>query len=190
MGGMSPLESGIPEPRNRRNNVEIIADILRLLRLGQSDRIGITPKGLSILGSIEDMREMLPVNGGIEILHRSKISEINIGQIFVSWGVANLVRKKRLFASFVQKSLDRYRKGDWGDMGDEEKSLNQDNLIRNLRLFASYESPNLLEIWITTEPDRSSSTVMFPDEDISIVPLERYETLIKAEAPKSEQDHQ
>jgi predicted transcriptional regulator len=204
-------------PKGRRTNIEIVADILRLLRLGQTDKIEIasivqisreqaskyllklteagaleeaeeeigipsyriTRKGLSIIGSIEDMREMLPSDGRVDILHRSKILEINVGQVLVTRGVADLAKEKRVFASFVRKSLERYRKGDWGDMSDEDKRLNNLNLEKHLRLFASYESPNLPEIWITTEPDRSSSTIMFPEEDISLVPLESYELVAR-----------
>jgi predicted transcriptional regulator len=213
-------------PKGRRTNIEIVADILRLLRLGQTDKIEIasivqisreqaskyllklteagaleeaeeeigipsyriTRKGLSIIGSIEDMREMLPSDGRVDILHRSKILEINVGQVLVTRGVADLAKEKRVFASFVRKSLERYRKGDWGDMSDEDKRLNNLNLEKHLRLFASYESPNLPEIWITTEPDRSSSTVMFPDEDISLIPLESYQSIARAESPELEQD--
>jgi len=43
-----------------------------------------------------------------------------------------------------------------------------------MRLFSSYESKHIPEIWITTEPDRSYSTIMFSDEDVSIEPLEHY----------------
>ena len=225
-GGDIREKNKMQMPQGRRTNIEIAADILRLLRLGQSDKIEIasivqisqdqaarylqklidagaleeadeeigipsyriTPKGLSIIGSIEDMREMLPSGGTLDVLKRSKILEINLGQVLVTRGVADQVREKRGFASFVRKSLGRYRRGDWGDMSEEDQRLNQSSLARHLRLFASYESPDLPEIWITTEPDRSSSTVMFPDEDINLAPLERYSPTARAESPELEED--
>jgi predicted transcriptional regulator len=211
------LKDTMQMPKGRRTNIEIAADILRLLRLGQTDRIEIasivqisreqaarylqklkeagaleeaeqeiglpsyriTPKGLSIIGSIEQMREILPSSSTLDILKRSKIQQTNVGQVLVTGSVADLAGGKKEFASFVRKSLERYRRGDWGDMSAADQQLNQTGLARNLRLFASYESPGLPEIWITTEPDRSSSTIMFPEEDISLTPLEHYELVAR-----------
>jgi predicted transcriptional regulator len=200
------------QPKHHRSSIEITADILRLLRLGNTGRTQITyyaslrhdqaskyinslmesgllegaaedmglpsyritRKGLTILSLIENLKEMLPRDGSTDILHTSKIVEINVGRILVSKGVADLARENREFAGFVKKSLDRYRKGDWGEMGDEERQLNNQNLEINMRLFSSYESEGFPEIWITTEPDRSCSTILFPEEDISMEPREDY----------------
>ena len=134
----------------------------------------ITKKGLNALSLIENIKEMLPPEGTTDILHRSKVVEINVGHILVTKGIANLARENPEFATFVKKSLERYRKADWGDMSDEVERLNNRSLERNMRLFSSYESESFPEIWITTEPDRSYSTIMFPDEDVSIEPLEHY----------------
>jgi len=200
------------QPKLNRSRIEIIADILRLLRLGNTGKTQITyyahlnqeqasnylnnlleadllegaeeemglpsyritKKGLIALSVIENIKEMLPPEGTTDILHRSKIVEINVGHVLVTKGVANLARENKEFASFVQKSLDRYRKGDWGDMSDEVRRLNTRNLEQSLRLFSSYESKAFPEIWITTEPDKSYSTIMFPDEDASTEPLQHY----------------
>ncbi len=201
------------QPSGRRNSIEIIADILRLLRLGTTGKteitsttkmsheqtsnylnwlvelklleeadkdIGvpsyrITQKGLNLLSGIENVREMLPRNGKIDILHHSKILEINIGQILVTRGVAELTREKKQFDTFVQKSLGRHRQGDWGEISDEDKHLNDEGLAKGLQLFSSYESGDFPEIWIITEANRSYTTVMFPDELTSMVPMEQYQ---------------
>jgi predicted transcriptional regulator len=199
-------------PKHHRSSVEITADILSLLRLGNTGKTQIiystylkqdqatryinslmeagllegaeeemglpgyriTRKGLTVLSLIESLREKLPSDGIEDILHRSRIVEINVGRVLVSKGVADLARENRKFAVFVEKSLERHRRGDWGDMSDEERQLNNRNLEINRRLFSSYESGGFPEIWLTTEPDRSSSTIMFPDEDISMEPREPY----------------
>jgi predicted transcriptional regulator len=206
------VERDARQPKHNRSRIEIIADILRLLRLGNTGKTQITyyahlnreqvsnylkslleadllegaeeemglpsyritKRGLMALSIIENIKEMLPPEGTTDILRRSKIVEINVGHVLVTKGVANLARKNKEFASFVQKSLDRYRKGDWGDMSDEVRRLNTRSLEKSLRLFSSYESKDFPEIWITTEPDKSYSTIMFPDEDVSIEPLEHY----------------
>ena len=201
------------QPVRNRSNIEILADILRLLRLGNTGKIQIThyahldrdqasnyinslvesellegaeeemglpsyritKKGLAALSVIENIREMLPPEGVLDILHRSKIEDINVGRVLMTGGVADLAGDNQEFALFVRKSLDRYRRGDWGNMSDEGKFLNNRFLERNMRLFSSYGSEKFPEIWITTEPDRSFSTIMFPDEEVSIEPLQPYE---------------
>ncbi len=203
------------QPKYSRSRIEIIADILRLLRLGNTGKTQITyyaslrqdqaskyirnllaaelledaeeemglpsyritRKGLAILSLIENLKEMLPADGQTQILHGSKILEINVGHVLVSKGVAELARQKRKFAAFIKESLDRHRRGDWGEMSDEVRQLNNQNLGINTRLFSSYESAGFPEIWITTEADRSFSTIMFPDDDISMEPLEPYSVL-------------
>ena len=207
------------QSKHPRSRIEITADILRLLRLGNTGKTQIThyanlrwdqglkyidnlleaellegaeeemglpcyritKKGLNVLNLIENLREMLPPEGAIDILHKSKITEIYIGDIFITRGVTNLARENPEFATFVKKSLERYRKADWGDMSDEVERLNNQSLERNMRLFSSYESKDFPEIWITTEPDRSCSTIMFPDEDVSIEPLEDYWSVVGGE---------
>jgi predicted transcriptional regulator len=205
-------EGDIWRRKYRRSGIEILADILKLLRLGNTGKIQIThlihlnseqasnyinglleagllegaeeemglpsfritKKGLAALSLMENIREMLPPQGSMDILHGSKIVEINIGRILVTRKVAELSGENREFALFVQQSLDRYRIGDWGNIDNEANRLNSSFLERNLRLFSSYGSDRFPEIWITTEPDRSYSTIMFPDEDTSMEPLQDY----------------
>lgn len=209
------MDSDKWQPKHNRSRIEIIADILRLLRLGSTGKTQITyytslrqdqtskyinsllesgllegaeeemglpsyritRKGLAILSLIENLKEMLPADGTTEILHKSKVLEVNVGQVLVSRGVAALARKNRKFADFVRESLSRHRKGDWGEMYDELRQLNNQNSGINTRLFSSYETAGFPEIWITTEPDRSFSTIMFPDDDVSMEPWEDYSLL-------------
>jgi hypothetical protein len=128
---------------------------------------------------------MLPTQGSMDILRGSRIVEINIGRILVTRRVAELSGENREFALFVQQSLDRYRRGDWGNIDNDANRLNNRYLERNLRLFSSYGSDKFPEIWITTEPDRSNSTVMFPDEDTSMEPLQDYWSREDIESPET-----
>ena len=207
------------QSKHPRSRIEITADILRLLRLGNTGKTQIThyanlrwdqglkyidnlleaellegaeeemglpcyritKRGLTVLNLIENLKEILPPEGAIDILHKSKITEINVGNIFMTKGAANLARENPEFATFVKKSLERYRKAAWGNKSDEVERLNIQSLERNMRLFSSYESKDFPEIWITTEPDRSCSTIMFPDEDVSIEPLEDYWSVVSRE---------
>jgi predicted transcriptional regulator len=202
------------QPKYTRSPIEILADILRLLRLGNTGKIQIahyarlnqkqtsnyiaglleagllegaeqemglpsyriTKKGLAALSLIENIKEMLPQEGTKDFLHRSKIVELNVGQIFVTKRVAELATEDKEFAFFIEESLNRYRKGDWGNMSDEGKQLNKRFLESGLRMFSKYESTRFPEIWIIAEPERSCSTIMFSDDDVSTKQLEPYQS--------------
>ena len=199
---------------NRRSNIEICADILRLLRLGPAGRIEImhvahitkeqasqylaklinaaiveeagtimelpafkiTNKGLFLLTNIESVREMIPEEGSIVTLNNSKISHLNIGQVLVTRGVLEFVTKNKQSSSFVEESLERYRKGDWGEVNYEERQLNNLSKHQGQRLVSAYQKDDLPEIWITTTADRSYTMIMLPSEEAStldFVPIEQ-----------------
>ena len=92
-------------------------------------------------------------------------SVFQLGTLVMTAGVNGEVADNTDFSKFVLKSLSRHKKGDWGDMSQEDKSENDLALkMGNLRIFSAYESPELPKIWIITEADRSVTTILFPDE--------------------------
>jgi len=202
------------DTQDRRSGVEIAADILRLLRLGDASKIEIdrvahlssaqasvylekleeanileraddkmglpafrvTRKGLALLNTIESLREMLPPIGGLDVLHTSKIVGMNIGEIFASKHILDLIQTNKGFASFVQTSLDRYRRGDWNAETEKEQHIMDQNRERNRPLFASYIAPEFPEIWIRTTGDRQYTEIVFPDEADTLISLQPYST--------------
>ena len=87
-----------------------------------------------------------------------------IGRLLMTREVNDLVAERTDFAKFVTESLARYRRGDWGNLGDEDKNENELSLKEGFRLLSAYESGELPKIWIITEADRSATTILFPDE--------------------------
>ena len=91
------------------------------------------------------------------------------GQIVATRGVYDLARENLDFAQFIQKSLNRHIKGDWGDVDDEDKETNVQALKQGTRLLSAYNDARfpkhgVATIWIITEADRSATTILFPDE--------------------------
>lgn len=60
--------------------------------------------------------------------------------------------------------LERYIKGDWGNLCESDKQLNEDALKNGDRIFASYVDSNGTKFWIITESDRSYTTVLLPED--------------------------
>ena len=84
-----------------------------------------------------------------------------IGQLVITAGVAELIRRGRLNPSAY---LARHLSGDWGDLCDEDRHLNDAALKSGDRLLSSYQVASDLKLWIITEWDRSVTTLLLPEE--------------------------
>jgi hypothetical protein len=60
--------------------------------------------------------------------------------------------------------LARHLHGDWGDLNEEDSKANESALIHGDRLFSSYKLKDGSKLWIITEADRSSTTLLLPSE--------------------------
>ena len=87
-----------------------------------------------------------------------------LGRMVMTRGVNDRVAEDAEFSKFVIESIGRHARGDWGDLGEEDKQTNEAALKDGDRLFSAYEKEGLPKIWIITEWDRSVTTVLFPEE--------------------------
>jgi hypothetical protein len=60
--------------------------------------------------------------------------------------------------------LVRHQSGDWGYLDDHDKRENNFSLERGFRILSSYKTKNGTKFWIITEADRSSTTILLPEE--------------------------
>lgn len=60
--------------------------------------------------------------------------------------------------------IHRHVTGDWGDLGAEDQQQNLLAIRSGLRIFSSYKLGASTKIWIITEANRSSTTLLLPDE--------------------------
>jgi hypothetical protein len=58
----------------------------------------------------------------------------------------------------------RHARCDWGELCPEDVQENERSLQRGHRLLSAYTSSTGVRLWVTTECDRSSTTVLLPDE--------------------------
>ena len=57
----------------------------------------------------------------------------------------------------------RHQSGDWGDMDEEDMAANESALDYGSRLFLSYKCGEET-VWIITEANRSSTTILLPSD--------------------------
>ena len=85
------------------------------------------------------------------------------GALLMTEGVHRLVEQGLLSPSVY---LDRHCSCDWGDLCEEDVETNQQALLDGERLFSAYQTEHGDDkrLWIITEADRSSTTLLLPSE--------------------------
>jgi len=82
-------------------------------------------------------------------------------------GINTLVEQQALA---VHDYLNRHQRGDWGNLTKEDVTDNETSLQQGFRIFSAYnvEAKNAgshsIKIWIITEADRCTTTVLLPEE--------------------------
>lgn len=60
--------------------------------------------------------------------------------------------------------LDRHQAGDWGEIEEEDRGVNEEALKEGARIFSVYQLSGGTKVWIITEADRSSTCILLPEE--------------------------
>lgn len=86
------------------------------------------------------------------------------GPVYLTQGTHLLYLDNRLD---VADLLQRHVSGDWQEMGPEDQHSNLEAVEKGLRVFSSFPLKSCAEsdkVWVITEADRSSTTMLFPSE--------------------------
>jgi hypothetical protein len=83
---------------------------------------------------------------------------VDLGLVVLTPGVL-----RELDEAWVAELLARHQGGVWGDVGAEDRRLNDSALRYGGRLFSAYDT-EAGRVWIITEADRSATTVLLPSE--------------------------
>ena len=89
----------------------------------------------------------------------SHVRSINLGSVVIT---SNALL--RLSHEDVFSALSRHGRGDWGDLGDDDRETNERGLIAGERLLSAYRSTGGITFWVITEWDRSLTTILLPED--------------------------
>ena len=84
-----------------------------------------------------------------------------LGQVFITPGAQEALD---VAGQTPAEFLCRHLICDWGEVSTEDAEENELSLREGYRLLSAYRTSAGTRIWIITESDRSSSTVLRPDE--------------------------
>ncbi len=60
--------------------------------------------------------------------------------------------------------ISRHVSGDWGELDEEDQRQNELSLREGFRIMSAYRLTDGTKIWIITKADRSSTTILLPEE--------------------------
>lgn len=85
----------------------------------------------------------------------------NLGQLVATPGALEaLERNQQMPTEF----LNRHVNHDWGDLDDDDKRENDFSVTNGFRVLSAYKLNDGTRLWIITEADRSSTTILLPSE--------------------------
>jgi len=84
-----------------------------------------------------------------------------LGRIVATPGAIDALRQANQWPDHF---LNRHVTGDWGELENEDKAENEHSLQRGLRILSSYITAAGEKLWVITEADRSSTTLLRPEE--------------------------
>jgi hypothetical protein len=103
----------------------------------------------------------------VKLNHPTKPVRFSLGQVVATPAALDLLNECHQTAI---PYLRRHASGDWGDLCDEDKRLNDEAIAhegdpeRMGRVLSFYTLPNGKKIWIISEADRSSTCVLLPSD--------------------------
>jgi hypothetical protein len=87
--------------------------------------------------------------------------KFDLGQKVATPGALKALEESGQSASVF---FDRHVQGDWGEVCDEDKELNDQALIDGSRLLSAYRSLKGVKLWVITEAGGSSTCILLPSE--------------------------
>jgi hypothetical protein len=96
----------------------------------------------------------------LEVLNEKSIL-FSLGKIYLTVGASEALEESNQNPS---EFLSLHQKGNWGIVGKEDSQENDFSVKNGFRIISAYKTNSDVKIWIITEADRSSTTVLLPSE--------------------------
>jgi hypothetical protein len=82
-----------------------------------------------------------------------------LGKLAATPGALKCVSHEEILAA-----LERHICGDWGNANEDDWVRNNRALFEGTRLLSAYKTDEAVTFWVITEADRSSTTILLPEE--------------------------
>jgi hypothetical protein len=85
----------------------------------------------------------------------------DLGQTFITVGAQVALDESN---QLPNEFLSRHVSGDWGIVCEDDRKENELSVKEGFRILSAYKTKLDEKIWIITEADRSSTTILLPEE--------------------------
>ena len=85
--------------------------------------------------------------------------KLPLGQLLIT-----STAKRKIHIPDALKALIRHENCDFGEVSEEDKEANREALEGGDRILSAYIDRNGVRFWIITEWDRSSTTILMPED--------------------------
>lgn len=90
----------------------------------------------------------------------SRPDRFRLGRIYLTQGAVLAIQKAKRDSGEL---ISRHRSGDWGEIPEIDRQANEEALVRGGRILSAYRVGASI-IWVNTDPLRTITVVMLPDE--------------------------
>jgi hypothetical protein len=92
---------------------------------------------------------------------QSAFTRFPLGQTYITPGAEDaLITAGQTAIEFLRRHVS----GDWSELSQQDAAENELSLREGFRVLSSYQTVAGAKLWIITEADRSSTTVLLPSE--------------------------
>ena len=95
------------------------------------------------------------------MIARSNNSKFPLGEIYLTPGASEAISESR---DDTLKFLRRHVSGDWGTVDHHDQNANEEALEIGARILSAYNTTMGKKLWVITEADRASTTILLPSE--------------------------
>jgi hypothetical protein len=93
-------------------------------------------------------------------------AKFHLGRLAATPGALEAIKASGQTAEFF---LARHASGDYGEVNDEDRQLNDEALIHGDRILSAYRTLKGVKLWVITEAaddngHREATTILLPDE--------------------------
>lgn len=88
-------------------------------------------------------------------------AKFSLGRVVATPGALTALQESsEEFSSYLR----RHNGGDWGELDEHDRKENEFSLEHGFRILSAYKLRNDVTVWIITEADRSSTTILLNEE--------------------------
>ena len=87
------------------------------------------------------------------------IAKFRVGRIVATPNALRSIAEQDIFIA-----IQRHQAGNWGEVEVADSKANDQALVEGTRLLSAYTAQNGTRFWVITEADRSSTTVLLPQD--------------------------